>query len=137
MVDVPPELLDRVRSICLGLPETYEERAWVGVRWRVRQRTFAHLFTLGADSSSVLRGSFDLEGEATAVTFRVPADELRALSAAGPPFHYAGWGRDVMGMHLDATTDWVEVAEVLTDSYCLLAPQKLVARVDRPSDVND
>ncbi|MET0766420.1 MAG: hypothetical protein ABWY50_02130, partial [Aeromicrobium sp.] len=76
-------------------------------------------------------------GEATIVTFRVPADELRALIEAGHPFHPAGWGRDVMGMHLDATTDWDEVAEVLTDSYCLLAPQKLVARVDRPSDAND
>ncbi|MET1039360.1 MAG: MmcQ/YjbR family DNA-binding protein [Aeromicrobium sp.] len=137
MADVPPELLDRVRSICLGLPETYEEPAWVGVRWRVRHRTFAHVFTLDHDSSPVLRGSWELEGEATIVTFRVPADELRALIEAGRPFHPAGWGRDVMGMHLDTTTDWDEAAEVLTDSYCLLAPQKLVARVDRPSDAND
>ena len=42
-----------------------------------------------------------------------------------------------MGMHLDDTTDWDEVAEVLTESFCLLAPKKLVARVDRPSDVSD
>ena len=31
-----------------------------------------------------------------------------------------------------ATTDWAEVAELLTESYCVLAPKKLVALVDRP-----
>jgi predicted DNA-binding protein (MmcQ/YjbR family) len=133
MADVPPELLGRVRSICLGLPEVHEEPAWTGVRWRVRSRTFAHVLTIDADSSSVLRSALDLEGEITSVTFRVPGDELAALREQGPPFVPAGWGRDVMKMHLDDSTDWEEVAELLTDSYCLLAPRKLVARVDRPA----
>jgi predicted DNA-binding protein (MmcQ/YjbR family) len=133
MADVPPELLGRVRSICLGLPEVHEEPAWTGVRWRVRSRTFAHVLTIDADSSSVLRSALDLEGEITSVTFRVPGDELAALREQGPPFVLAGWGRDVMKMHLDDSTDWEEVAELLTDSYCLLAPRKLAARVDRPA----
>jgi hypothetical protein len=137
MADVPPEILDRVRSICLALPETYEERAWIGVRWRVRQRTFAHVLTVDDASTSVMKDVLHLEGEVTAVTFRVPAEDLLALRATGHPYYYAGWGRDAMGMHLDDTTDWDEVAEVLTESFCLLAPKKLVARVDRPSDVND
>ena len=47
--DVPPENLDRLRPICLGLPETYEEPAWVGIRWRIRTRTFAHVLTLDPD----------------------------------------------------------------------------------------
>ena len=132
MPDIPPRLLDRVRSICLGLPETYEEPAWTGVRWRVRTRTFAHLLTVDDDSTSVLKQAIHLDGEATAVTFRVPDEELLALKEHGPPYYYAGWGRDVMGMHLDDDTDWDEVVELLTDSYCALAPQKLVARVPRP-----
>lgn len=136
MADVPPEILDRVRSICLGLPETYEEPAWIGVRWRVRQRTFAHVLTVDESSTSVMKEVFHLGGEVTAVTFRVPADELPALRAVGHPYYDAGWGRDAMGMHLDDTTDWDEVAEVLTESFCLLAPQKLVARVVRPSDAD-
>jgi hypothetical protein len=37
-------------------------------------------------------------------------------------------------MVLDDGVDWDEVAELLTDSYCLLAPKKLVALVDRPAD---
>ncbi|MCW2798958.1 MAG: hypothetical protein JWQ70_430, partial [Aeromicrobium sp.] len=43
MGEVPPEILDRLRPICLGLPEAYEEPAWTGTRWRVRTRTFAHV----------------------------------------------------------------------------------------------
>lgn len=34
---------------------------------------------------------------------------------------------------LDDETDWDEVAELLTDSYCLQAPAHLVERVDRPT----
>lgn len=129
MTDVVPALLDRVRSICLALPEAYEEPAWIGVRWRVRERTFAHVFTVDDDSTSVLRDVFDLHGEATAVTFRVEANELLALREQGHPFYYAGWGRDVIGMHLNDDTDWDEVEELLTDSYCVLAPKKLVSRL--------
>jgi hypothetical protein len=133
MPDVPAPLLARVRSICLGLPETYEQQAWIGVRWRVRQRTFAHVLTVDDRSTTVLKGAFDLTGEVTAVTFRVPGEELLALREAGYPFTYAGWGRDVLAMHLTDRTDWTELAELLTESYCLLAPAKLIARVDRPA----
>jgi len=40
----------------------------------------------------------------------------------------------VVGLVLDAHTDWSEVAELVTESYCLLAPKKLVALMDRPTD---
>ncbi|MFN7149893.1 MAG: hypothetical protein ACK4V6_10480, partial [Microthrixaceae bacterium] len=52
----------------------------------------------------------------------------------GPPFLVLGWGRDALGMVLDDGTDWDEVREVITESYCALAPKKLVARIDRPDD---
>ncbi|MDT0276866.1 hypothetical protein [Blastococcus goldschmidtiae] len=35
-------------------------------------------------------------------------------------------------MRLDDGVDWEEVGELLTDSYCLLAPQRLAASVPRP-----
>ena len=68
----------------------------------------------------------------TLVTFRSSGPELEMLRSAGHPYFYAGWGRDVVGMILEPTTDWDEVAELLTESYCVLAPKKLVALVDRP-----
>ena len=43
------------------------------------------------------------------------------------------WPPDMVGMVLDDGVDWDEVAELLTESYCVLAPKKLVARVDRPA----
>jgi hypothetical protein len=36
-------------------------------------------------------------------------------------------------MALDADTDWGEVTELVTESYCLLAPKRLVEQVERPS----
>jgi hypothetical protein len=121
--DVPPEVVARLRSICLGLPEAYEEPAWTGTRWRIRKRTFAHVLTV--DSTN---------GPATVMTFRSAGPELEVLHRAGHPFFRPGWGTNVVGMVLDAAVDWDEVAELLTESYCILAPKRLAALVDRPSD---
>jgi hypothetical protein len=44
--DAPPEIEDRLGAICLALPDAYQEQAWVGTRWRVRTRTFAHVLTI-------------------------------------------------------------------------------------------
>jgi hypothetical protein len=131
--DAPPEIEDRLRAICLALPEAYEEPAWVGTRWRVRKRTFAHLLTAERDWPAAYVEAAGIDGPMCLVTFRSPGDEIGALVGGGFPFFYAGWGRDVVAMVLDPDdTDWAEVAELLTESYCVLAPKKLVARVDGP-----
>lgn len=130
--EIPPDVLTRLRAVTLALPEAYEEPAWVGTRWRVRQRTFAHVVAVEEGSTSVFARVSGADGPATVVTFRSAGEEMRALCASGPPFFYAGWGRDVLGMFLDDGTDWTEVRELLTESYCLLAPKKLQALVDRP-----
>jgi hypothetical protein len=130
--DVPPDVLERVRPICLALPDAYEEEAWTGVRWRVRKRTFAHVLTVEGGTDSAHARAALVDGPTTLVTFRSAGEELAMLRSAGPPYFYAGWGRDVVGMVLEPTTDWEEVAELLTESYCVLAPKKLAALVDRP-----
>jgi hypothetical protein len=55
-----------------------------------------------------------------------------ALGAAGHPYFRADWGREDVGMLLDEGTDWDEVAELVTESYRMLAPKRLAAEVDRP-----
>ncbi len=55
--------------------------------------------------------------------------ELEALAHAGPPFFRADWGANVVGMVLDDETDWVEVAELVTDSYLVQAPRRLAFRL--------
>ena len=99
-------------------PECRVEPAWVGTRWRVGSATVAHVF-----------GG---EDQLFRIVFRAEPDEVMALEHLGPPYFRAGWGRDVVGMILDDDTDWDELAELLTDSYCVQAPASLAQRVSRP-----
>ncbi|WP_202619075.1 MmcQ/YjbR family DNA-binding protein [Ornithinimicrobium cavernae] len=46
-----------------------------------------------------------------------------------PPYFKAGWGQNVVGIVLDDDTDWEDLGEMLTDSYCLQAPATLAAQV--------
>lgn len=128
----PDEIVAQVRAVCMGLPEAYEEKAWVGTRWRVRKRTFAHVLTIDSGTPRAYARAAGSDGPLTVVTFTSAGPELEALANAGPPFFVARWGRVVVGMALDGDVDWDEVAELLTESYCVLAPRKLVELVDRP-----
>jgi hypothetical protein len=130
--DVPPEILDQLRQVCLGLPETYEEPAWVGIRWRIRKRTFAHVLTADPDHQMAYAEAAAIDGPTCVLTFRSPGDEIDALVTSGYPFFKPDWGADVVGMVLDDGVDWAEVRELLTESYCVLAPKRLAAQVDRP-----
>ncbi|HUP85179.1 MAG TPA: MmcQ/YjbR family DNA-binding protein [Acidimicrobiales bacterium] len=116
-VDVPEAIVRRVRLACEHLPEAYEEPAYAGVRWRIRTRTIVHVVTVDRDEAPI-----------TTMTFLSSGDELDALLAVGDPF-FPGWGSGLVAMVLrdDGTTDWAEVRELITESYCLLAPKKLVA----------
>jgi hypothetical protein len=105
--------------VCRRFPESYEDKAWAGTRWRVRKRTFAHV--LDVESKEGLR---------TILIFRSSGPELDMLQHSGHPF-FGAWASTI-GMVIEPATDWEEVAELVTESYCLLAPKKLVALVDRP-----
>jgi YjbR len=132
--DVPPEVLTELRSVCLGLPEAYEEQAWVGIRWMVRRRTFAHVLVIDAGWPPAYACAAATDGPATVVTFRSSGAELHALRGAGHPFFGPRWRADEVGIVLEAGVDWDEVGELITESYCLLAPQALSRLVDRPDD---
>lgn len=118
-LDVPHGLLRRVRMACAHLPEAREEQSFAGVRWRIRGRTLVEVLTTERSGNPV-----------TFMTFHAAEEELDALVAIGDPFA-VGWGPGLVEMVLpdDGTTDWDDVRELLTESYCLLAPKKLVARL--------
>lgn len=113
---VPVAFVERVRAVLAPLPRVQEEDAWTGVRWRIGGATVAHVF-----------GG---EDQLFRLTFRGESDEVMAFRHLGAPYFHVGG--NAIGMLVDETTDWAEVAELLTDSYCVQAPEHLAARVERP-----
>lgn len=116
--EVPATVLDRLREVFACLPECDEEEAWTGLRWRVRNHTVAHVF---GGEDQLIR-----------VVFRAEPAEVAAFQHLGSPYFKVDWGDDHVGFLLDEDTDWDEVAESITDAYCLQAPAFLADQVDRP-----
>jgi glycerol kinase len=58
---------------------------------------------------------------------------VMAFQHLGGPYFRSERGANVVGMLLDDDTDWEELAELLTDSYCLQAPHHLAEQVERPT----
>ncbi len=115
---VPTEIVLRLAAIFERLPECSEKDAWTGMAWQVRQATVAHVF---GGEDGLIR-----------VSFRAEPDEVEAFQHLGPQYFKASWGSNVVGLVLDERTDWEELAELLTDSYCIQAPQSLADQVSRP-----
>ena len=131
--EVPADVLARLRSVCLDLPETHEEQAWTGVRWRVRTRTFAHVLLVASGWPPAYARAVGRDGPALVLMFRSGGLEVVALRSTGRPFFAPPWRVDEVGLEVDHATDWDEVADLVTESYCVVAPKPLVARVVRPS----
>lgn len=118
--EVPADWVRRLGEVLLALPDVEQEDAWTGVRWRVHGRTVAHVF-----------GG---EDQLFRITFRGDPDEVSAFGHLGEPYFRMSWADNGIGMLLTATTDWDELTELLTDSYCIQAPAGLAALVPRPPE---
>ena len=125
---MPPKLLAKLRAICLALPEAYAQ-AWVGTRWMIRKRNFAHVVKVDAGGPPAYARAAASRGPLVVLTFR-SSDLLRdALRDAGPRFFLPAWGTrwgtKVVGIKLERDLDWAEVKTLVRESYRLLAPKKL------------
>ena len=129
--DVPAATVAALRTVCLGLPDAYEEQAWVGTRWRIRTQTFAHVLVIDSGWPPAYARAAGSDGPVTVLTFRSTGAELNALAHADHPFFKPVWFPDIVGMVLDADVDWDEVGELVTESYCALAPRRLADLVQR------
>jgi hypothetical protein len=130
--DAPPDIVAKLRAICLALPDVREEAAWVGTRWRIRKETFAHVLMIDGGWPPAYAKAAGSDGPLCVLTFRSAIAELDPRHYAGAPFFRPVWFRNIVGLALDAHSDWPEIADLLTASYCLLAPRKLADRV-KPS----
>jgi len=115
---VPVEWIERISEILSAFPEVREHDAWIGLAWKVRSATVAHIF-----------GG---EDQLFRITLRAEPDEVVAFEHMGHPYFRTNWGGNVVGLLVDDDTDWEELVELLTDSYCIQAPPKLAEQVPRP-----
>lgn len=128
--DVDRATIERLGALCLALPEVVEETAWVGARWRVRGKTFAHVLPVVDAKPASYAEAAGITGPATVLTFRVTAEERVLFQRLGPPYFSVRWGRDVGGLVLGSDPDWDEIAELVTESYRLMAPRRLASRLE-------
>lgn len=125
MPNVADVALERTQAIVARLPDVERSDDPLGCYFLVRRKIFAQVATAIRPGGQ----------PATIVAMRPDPDEREALIAIGPPYFSRGPWDDRLGriaVVIGATTDWDEVAELVTDSYRQVAPKKLVAQLDVP-----
>ena len=126
-VEIPEEIVERIRTLCLALPE---------VTVRVDDsltpaRSTAHSFDIRRRSFCLLVARGDSTGKPVPLlVLRAGPAERDALLSIGHPFFAARAGRDRIVVLLTGDTDWEQIRELVTDSYRILAPKKLTALLD-------
>jgi hypothetical protein len=117
---VTPSPLARLRRLCLALPEAHEVEAWGEPTFRVKNKLFAMFAAAGNHHGAgrpavwckAAPGNQELMVRAAPERFFVPP-------YVGP----SGW----VGIWLDRSVDWAELADLLRDSWQLTAPKRLLA----------
>jgi hypothetical protein len=115
--------LDKVREICLSLPEVTERLSHGAPTFFVRDKsTFVNAWVEGHHSDAFPH-----------LWCAAPPGAQEALVGAEPgrffrpPYvGHRGW----IGVRLDVDVDWDEIAAICEDAYRTVAPAKLVARLD-------
>jgi predicted DNA-binding protein (MmcQ/YjbR family) len=104
----------RIHKICLALPEAEERLTWEVQTFRIRDKIFA---MFGTD-------------EGPRVSCKAPPGAQEVLIGADPARFYKpayvgpkGW----IGIRLDDSADWAEIASLIERSYRMTAPKKLLA----------
>lgn len=107
-------VLNRVRKICLALPDTKETLTWGHPHFRVGEKIFC--------------GYGHEDGKAS-IGFKVTMDHQDALIMRDG-FRIAkyvgryGW----VTMDITGTTDWREIETLIHESFELIAPKRLLAK---------
>jgi hypothetical protein len=127
---VPPDILSRLRLICLELPRAREQRAWTGARWNIGTKNFAHVLMIEDGWPPAYARAAQNAGPACVLTFRLPKERCSAERFRREPFFRPVWFPNIAGMTVGPKTDWDEVEALIKDSFRVLAPKKLSALVE-------
>lgn len=118
MIDAQ-SILDRLREICLALPDSHETLTWGKPHFRVADKIFAGF---GEEKDWLVVG-FKLEKAHADVLVENDARFRRA-----PYVGRHGW----VSMDASQIADWAEVEELLLESYRLIAPRASIAELEGP-----
>ena len=126
-LEVPEDIVERVRTLCLALPEVT-----VRVDYSLtRTRSTAQSFDIRRRSFCLLVAVEEPTGKPVPLlVLRADPDEREAMRSVGNPFFAPRAGRDRIGVLLTDDTDWEEIRELVTESYRVLAPKKLTALLE-------
>jgi len=111
--------LEKLRAICLALPEASEEGGVGNPSFKVRGKIFAMRHPQGGRMSVWLKAPPGAQGalvHTSPQVFFVP-----------PYVGHHGW----VGAWLDIGLDWEQLAELIEESYRMTAPKRLVAQLDQ------
>jgi hypothetical protein len=108
------QAITRLRRICLGLPEAEERETWGIATWRIRARIFCMWSTTDTPEAALwCKAPPGIQGmlvEAAPERFFIP-----------PYVGHKGW----IGVVLDASVDWDDVAGLVRRSWRMTAPKRL------------
>lgn len=116
-------LAERLRAICLALPEVTERPSHGAPAFFVRdKKSFVQLWASGHHDN-------DFPHLWCAAP---PGAQAELIAAAPGRFFYPPYvgGRGWIGVRLDGDADWAEIAELCQDAYRAVAPARLVALLD-------
>ena len=120
-MDPVDETIERVRILCMALPEATERVSHGEPSWFVRQ---SPQFVMFSNHHHDDRVGFHAAAPPGAQEDWIARDPTRFFF---PP--YVG-GRGWIGVHLDVDTDWDDVADIIDDAYRAVAPKTLAAELD-------
>ncbi len=113
--------LERVRAICLSLPEVTERLSHGSPTWFVRGKK---TFVMYLD---------DHHGDGRLALWCAAPPGVQAQLTEEEPDRffvppYVG-GRGWLGVRLDRAPEWDEIEGIATDAYKVVAPKSLIARI--------
>jgi len=113
--------LERLRRLCLALPEVTERLSHGEPTWFIRDKK---TFVMFANHHHDDRLAFWCAAPEGAQETLVANDPERFFR---PPYvGHRGW----LGVYLDVPADWDQIADLVVDAYRVVAPEKLVAALD-------
>jgi hypothetical protein len=117
------DLAERLRTICMTMPEVTERPSHGAPTWFVRGKS--SFVTLWADGHH--------DNQFPHLWCAAPPGAQQELTASDPERFfrppYVG-GRGWIGVRLDRDADWAEIAELCCDAYRVIAPARLAAKLD-------